>query len=57
MTCFHCPQKWHCAIWLHGLWNVNKPLCNCIDDRLIALDNPFHVDKKLLEEVKKTLYK
>ena len=49
-TCWNCPLKWHCALWLFDKWNVNKEMCNCTDERLIALDNPFNVDFELLNK-------
>lgn len=49
-TCFHCPCKWQCALWLWDKWNVNHPLCSCTDARLISLDNTFAVNQELLDE-------
>lgn len=53
MRCFHCPLKFHCALVLWDAWNVNLEMCNCTNDKLVCLDNPFRVDQKLLEEWKK----
>jgi hypothetical protein len=52
MRCYCCPLKWTCALWLFDVWNVNCGLCNCTDERLIALDNPFEVDLVLLNNFK-----
>ena len=52
MTCFECPLKFKCALWLWSAWDVNWELCSCTDERLVALDQPFYVDLKLLKEYK-----
>lgn len=57
MKCYYCPCKWKCALWLFEAWNVNWEMCDCTDERLIALDSPFEVDKKLLEKFKKGIDK
>lgn len=52
-TCFHCPLKFSCALWLWDIWNVNLPICECTDERLVALNDAFAVDRALLAAYKK----
>ena len=52
-TCFSkCPLRSGCALWLWDAWNVNYPMCDCSDERLIALGNSFAPDFDLLEKWK-----
>lgn len=48
--CWECPFKFSCALWLFDKWNVNWEICNCTDERLVALENPFEVDYDLLDK-------
>lgn len=57
MKCFYCPLKWSCALWLWDIWNVNWNMCDCTDERLVALKNPFSVDREVLKEYKLYLIK
>ena len=57
MKCFECPLNFNCALWLWSAWDVNWELCNCTDERLVALDQPFYVDLKLLKEYKENTWK
>lgn len=52
MKCFGCPLKFSCALWFWGAWDVNLDMCNCIDVRLVCLDNVAKVDQILLNEWK-----
>jgi hypothetical protein len=55
MKCYNCPLKFHCALWFWDVWNVNWEMCDCTDERLIAVRTPFEVDQELLAEYKKYL--
>lgn len=48
-TCFHCPLRSNCSLWLWDAWNVNLPMCDCDDERLVNLKNSFEPDWALLE--------
>lgn len=47
--CWDCPCKFSCALWFFDKWNVNWEICNCTDERLIALEDVFKVDHDLLD--------
>lgn len=50
-TCFEkCPLRHGCALWLWDAWNVNNPMCDCTDERLIWLENSFNPDFDLMKK-------
>ena len=51
--CANCPCRDKCALWLWDVWNINFPMCACIDERLVWLENSFAVNQELLNQYRR----